>query len=145
MDEANVARIKSADMVWMENRPAAPVAGTQAPPPSAATVARSEQHRAEQTDRSNRTALMLVYITTFGFFVLIFSLIALDRIPATPGVVSPYKDILLTLMGIVGTAWAGIISFYFGSSVGSRQQSQTLQDISRGTVASHPGGQTQTA
>jgi hypothetical protein len=42
---------------------------------------------------------------------------------------SPYRDILLTLMGIVGTAWAGIISFYFGSSVGARAQSDTLQQI----------------
>jgi hypothetical protein len=54
---------------------------------------------------------------------------------ATTGAVdltsAPYRDILMTLMGVIGTAWAGIISFYFGSSVGSRQQSETLQNISR--------------
>jgi hypothetical protein len=85
--------------------------------------------------RMNTTAVRLAYITTFGFFALVFCLIALDRIPGgSQGTSSSYKDILLTLMGIVGTAWAGIISFFFGSSVGSRQQSDTLQDISRGAV-----------
>jgi hypothetical protein len=129
----------------------------------------------------------LAYLTTVGFFALIFCMIFLDRLPcgtmscsspaaegtpqsastpspapgtAAPGTSAPpaqgnatlgsnnanqaphnmpmqnsaYKDILLTLMGVIGTGWAGIISFYFGSSVGSRQQSETLQDISRGAV-----------
>jgi hypothetical protein len=85
--------------------------------------------------KMNATAVRSAYITTFGFFALIFCLIALDRIPgANQNTASSYRDILLTLMGIVGTAWAGIMSFFFGSSVGSRQQSDTLQDISRGAV-----------
>ena len=34
---------------------------------------------------------------------------------------------LYTLLGVLATAWANIIGFYFGSSVGSLQKSQTLQ------------------
>ena len=34
---------------------------------------------------------------------------------------------LYTLLGVLATAWANIIGFYFGSAVGSLQKSQTLQ------------------
>jgi Mn2+/Fe2+ NRAMP family transporter len=86
----------------------------------------------------HRTTVGLAYITTIGFFSLIVILIVLDRMSVNgqnPPPNSPYRDILLTLMGIVGTAWAGIISFYFGSSVGARAQSDTLQQISRNAAA----------
>jgi hypothetical protein len=37
------------------------------------------------------------------------------------------QPMLYTLLGVLATAWANIIGFYFGSSVGSLQKSQTLQ------------------
>jgi hypothetical protein len=80
---------------------------------------RREGNGSAPPDRMGTTATALAYITTFGFFALIFLLI---YFPNTSQ--SPYKDILLTMMGIVGTAWAGIIGFYFGSSVGSQRQLQ---------------------
>lgn len=116
--------------------------------------------------QNNNTTIWLAYITTFGFFFLVLCLIGFDRFPsvfaalknvgasgavpapapaAAPGTgatdlaTAPYRDILMTLMGVIGTAWAGIISFYFGSSVGSRAQSETLQDISRGAVRPSSG------
>ena len=89
-------------------------------------------------EQMHRTTVWLAYITTIGFFSLIAILIVLDRtsISGQNPPNSPYRDILLTLMGIVGTAWAGIISFYFGSSVGARTQSDTLQQISRNAAVS---------
>jgi hypothetical protein len=41
----------------------------------------------------------------------------------------PFHDLLNTLVGIVGTAWATIVGFYFGSSSGSRQKSETLSQV----------------
>jgi hypothetical protein len=48
----------------------------------------------------------------------------------------PFHDLLNTLVGIVGTAWAGIIAFYFGSSTGSRQQLQTLSQVALAQTSS---------
>jgi hypothetical protein len=174
-DTTNADKIKSTESYWIANRPADP-----APPPTAAQATidpETAKSRLAQASQTNSTAVYLAYITTFGFFILVFTLIYCDRYPgalgplATPvqqsapavsggtatsspsvapatlsqsaapstSFVSPYRDILMTLMGVIGTAWAGIISFYFGSSVGSRQQSETLQDISRGAITQ--GGQ----
>jgi hypothetical protein len=136
-DAANTDKIKLTEALWISNRPSNSSTTPEIVPivPAGTTM----QSRIQQTANSNNTAIYLAYITTFGFFLLIFSLIALDRLTNKANVDSPFRDILMTLMGVVGTSWAGIISYYFGSSVGSRQQSETLQDISRGVAGSRVG------
>jgi FtsH-binding integral membrane protein len=151
---ANAPKVKAAEAHWVQYGPA-----TTATPPAETATGTTLRSRLEQATRQNSTAIYLAYITTIGFFGLVFCLIAADRWPAavivpqgigtgTTGAAataagsqsSAYKDILMTLMGVIGTGWAGIISFYFGSSVGSRQQSETLQDISRGAAGTARGG-----
>jgi hypothetical protein len=110
--------------------------------------------RAERKDRldqivsQNFTAAWLAFLTTIGFFVLIAALLwvsylGLPRqgVSATPGTTTvsggavatvnqgPFHDLLNTLVGIVGTAWATIVGFYFGSSSGSRQKTETLSQV----------------
>jgi hypothetical protein len=110
--------------------------------------------RAERKDRldqivsQNFTAAWLAFLTTIGFFSLIAALLLVswsglpqEGVPTKPGgttvaggVVAtvtqgPFHDLLNTLVGIVGTAWATIVGFYFGSSAGSRQQTETLSQV----------------
>jgi len=72
------------------------------------------------------TNQVLAYLVTIAFFALIVLIIFSSKIipqdPNNTGV----KDLLFTLLGVVATGWANIIGFYFGSSAGSAQKSQTI-------------------
>jgi hypothetical protein len=109
---------------------------------------RSERKdRLDQIVSQNFTAAWLAFLTTIGFFLLIAALLLVSWLglptegtPAHPvtsvagGVVAtvpqgPFYSLLNTLVGIVGTAWATIVGFYFGSSSGSRQKTETLSQV----------------
>jgi hypothetical protein len=111
----------------------------------------AEESRLKQIVSHDFTSAVLAYGITVGFFILIFLLLAVSWAgsPAAPSAgaatvsTGPFHDLLNTLIGIVGTAWATIVAFYFGSSTGSRQQLQTLSQValqpSYGTGATGPG------
>jgi hypothetical protein len=97
--------------------------------------ARTVDTHEQQVRQHEATARRLAFVTTFGFFLLIALLLVVVRYPGGAATVATgeqqFKDVLLTMTGVVGTGWAGIISFYFGSSVGSRLQSDTLGKIAQ--------------
>jgi hypothetical protein len=60
---------------------------------------------------------VLALVVTVGFFGILFALMM--------GYASK-SDELMIMLGSLGTAWTGIIGFYFGSSAHSEKQSEML-------------------
>jgi hypothetical protein len=93
------------------------------------------RHFQETSNDAAKVGRWLAYGISIAFFAIIIALIVANNFPGTTG---PYKDILLTLLGVVATGWANIIGFYFGSSAGSKEKSARLA-----TVEGRAGGLSQ--
>jgi hypothetical protein len=93
----------------------------------------TDSARQMQIKTHDRTNKYLAYIVTAGFFGLITFLMYTVEHPIAQ-IDGGLKDLMFTLLGVVATGWANIIGFYFGSSAGSAQKSQTI------AAALLPGG-----
>jgi hypothetical protein len=67
----------------------------------------------------------LAGLVTLGFFGLLGWLMLASPPPES-------KEILNVMLGALGAAWTSIVSYYFGSSVGSARLRDTLQRLSAG-------------
>lgn len=61
---------------------------------------------------------------TLGFFLTLWYVFG-------HGVKPEAHDLALTMVGVLGTAWVSVVSFYFGSSKGSASKDQILGDIAK--------------
>ena len=78
--------------------------------------------RAREIALHDNTTKYLAYLITVGFFSTLGYLIVYGK-PTTGG------DVMLVMVGALGTAWASIISYYFGSSAGSAAKTDTINKI----------------
>ena len=67
----------------------------------------------------DRTPMILAYGVTIGFFGVL-AVIMFCSIPNTS------RDVLNIMLGSLGTAWTGVIAYYFGSSSGSDAKTQII-------------------
>jgi hypothetical protein len=67
----------------------------------------------------DHTPTVLAYLLTVGFFGTL-SFMMLGEIPATG------HDVLLIMIGSLGTAWTGMIAYYYGSSAGSKAKDDVI-------------------
>lgn len=79
--------------------------------------------RAMQVATRSLVPAALAFFVTFGFFGILLALM-------TKSVIASNE--LLIMLGSLGTAWTGIIGFYFGSSVGSQHKDELLAKASPG-------------
>ena len=75
--------------------------------------------RQMQISVKSLTPGLLTLIVTVGFFGLLFILTKRD-VPAGS------KEVLYSMVGVLGTAWVSIVNIYFGSSSGSADKTEAL-------------------
>ena len=75
--------------------------------------------RAREIAVRDRLPMIMAIAVTAGFFTLLGMLI-FHAIPDAS------REVLFTMTGVLGTAWASIVSYYFGSSSGSAKKSDQI-------------------
>lgn len=66
----------------------------------------------------------LAVMVTGGFFTCLGALMWLT-IP------EGNREVMLTMTGVLGTAWVGIISYFFGSSASSSRKDDTINQLAK--------------
>ena len=84
-------------------------------------IAAGDRDSARQMQIATKSWLpeILAVLVTVGFFGVIAYIIKF-------GLPESGKEALLLLLGSLGTAWTGVMAFYFGSSSGSKQKTDAL-------------------
>ena len=75
--------------------------------------------RQMQKDTKDLTPKILAYFITLGFFgALVWILVF--------GIPKTGSEVLLMMLGSLSTSWTGVVQFYYGSSLGSKQKTDAL-------------------
>jgi hypothetical protein len=82
-----------------------------------------EGARQRQVEVKDHTPEILAYGTTTGFFGILGWML-MHGVPKE-------SDVLMVMLGSLGTAWTAIVGYYFGSSIGARKGADALAQIAK--------------
>ncbi len=71
------------------------------------------------------TPRLLAASITVGYFGVLFFML-LNGLPTTGG-----SEAMLVMLGTLGTAWGGVVAYYFGSSAGSKEKTDAMNKMVR--------------
>lgn len=83
------------------------------------SAADTDSARKMQMATNDWVPRILTVLVTAGFFGILFWLL-------THGVPPTGSETLIYMLGALGTAWTGMVQFYFGSSAGSKAKTDAL-------------------
>lgn len=66
------------------------------------------------------TPKILAGLITGGYFGVLFYMLQFG-LPTTGG-----SEAMLVMLGTLGTAWGGVVAYYFGSSAGSKEKTEAM-------------------
>ena len=90
-------------------------------------IAAEDRASAREMQMSTRDWIprVLAICVTLGFFGILGYIIKYGLPPSG-------SEALLMMLGALGTAWTGVMSFYFGSSAGSQKKDETIHQALNG-------------
>jgi hypothetical protein len=83
--------------------------------------------RKREMEVKDNTPKVLAYGITAGFFGVLFYILNFD-IP------NESENVVYVMLGSLGTAWTGIMAYYYGSSAGSAAKHTLLDKLTSGKV-----------
>jgi len=81
--------------------------------------------RKREVDTKDLTPKILAALVTTGYFGVLFYMLT-HGLPTTGG-----SEAMLVMLGTLGTAWGGVIAYYFGSSAGSKEKTDAINRMVR--------------
>lgn len=81
--------------------------------------------RSREVSLRDWTPRVLAGLITVGYFGVLFWMLRFG-LPNTGS-----SEALLVMLGALGTAWGGVVAYYFGSSAGSKEKTEAMNKMVR--------------